>query len=53
MVLFNKGFQKGDRVALYMPMIPEVAVAILAICKIGVIITPVFPDMQRMQLPNA
>lgn len=40
--LIQQGIQKGDRVALYMPMIPEVAVAMLAICKIGAIITPVF-----------
>jgi len=36
------GVRKGDRVGLYMPMIPEMVVAFLATLKIGAIIVPVF-----------
>jgi acetyl-CoA synthetase len=34
-VLKARGVKKGDRVALYMPMIPELAIAILACTRIG------------------
>ncbi|HAB35559.1 MAG TPA: acetyl-coenzyme A synthetase, partial [Cryomorphaceae bacterium] len=34
-VLTNRGIQKGDRVCLYMGMIPELAVAVLACARIG------------------
>lgn len=34
-VLKNLGVQKGDRVGIYMPMIPEAAVAMLACARIG------------------
>jgi acetyl-CoA synthetase len=34
-VLKGRGVKKGDRVALYMPMIPELAIAILACTRIG------------------
>ncbi len=40
--LKNAGIVKGDRVALYLPMIPEMVVAFLAILKIGAVIVPVF-----------
>jgi acetyl-CoA synthetase len=36
------GVGRGDRVALYLPMVPEVAVALLACAKVGAIVTPVF-----------
>ncbi|MEO8285847.1 MAG: AMP-binding protein [Chloroflexota bacterium] len=36
------GVQPGDRVGIYMPMIPETAIAILAVSKIGAIYTPIF-----------
>ena len=36
------GLGKGDVVALYLPMIPELAIAFLAIIKIGAIILPLF-----------
>ncbi|HWI64425.1 MAG TPA: acetate--CoA ligase [Symbiobacteriaceae bacterium] len=41
-VLKNKGVQKGDRVTIYMPMIPEAAVAMLACARIGAIHSVVF-----------
>jgi len=36
------GFGKGDVIALYMPMVPEIAIALLAIARIGGIILPLF-----------
>ncbi len=34
-VLKQKGIQKGDRVAIYMPLIPELAIAMLACTRLG------------------
>jgi acetyl-CoA synthetase len=41
-VLKNRGVKKGDRVSLYLPMIPEAAVAMLACTRIGAIHSIVF-----------
>ncbi len=41
-VLKGLGVQKGDRVTLYLPMIPEAAVAMLACARIGAIHSIVF-----------
>ncbi|EFB42426.1 acetate--CoA ligase [Parachlamydia acanthamoebae] len=41
-VLKQKGVQKGDRVCLYLPMIPELAVAMLACARIGAIHSVIF-----------
>ena len=41
-VLKSKGVKKGDRVSIYMPMIPELAVAMLACARIGAIHSIVF-----------
>jgi acetyl-CoA synthetase len=41
-VLKGLGVRKGDRVAIYMPMVPEVAVAMLACARIGAVHTVVF-----------
>lgn len=40
--LKKQGIEKGDRIVLYMPMIPETVVAMLAIAKIGAIFSPAF-----------
>ena len=40
--LKSLGIQKGDRVAIYMPMIPEAAVAMLGCARIGAIHSVVF-----------
>jgi acetyl-CoA synthetase len=40
--LRSLGLDKGDAVGLYMPMIPELAIAFLAVVKIGGIILPLF-----------
>ena len=41
-VLKSLGIKKGDRVAIYMPMIPEAAVAMLGCARIGAIHSVVF-----------
>jgi acetyl-CoA synthetase len=41
-VLKSNGVIKGDRVCLYMQMIPELAIAMLACCRIGAIHSVVF-----------
>jgi acetyl-CoA synthetase len=41
-VLKNNGVRKGDRVTLYLPMIPELVIAMLACARIGAIHTVVF-----------
>ena len=41
-VLREKGIKKGDRVCIYLPMIPELAVSILACARIGAIHSVVF-----------
>ncbi|CAN5367729.1 acetate--CoA ligase [soil metagenome] len=41
-VLKNHGVHKGDRVTLYLPMIPEAAIAMLACTRIGAIHSIVF-----------
>jgi acetyl-CoA synthetase len=41
-VLKKHGIKKGDRVAIYMPMIPELAIAMLACARIGAIHNIVF-----------
>ena len=40
--LRKAGIGKGDAVGLYMPMVPELAIAFLAVIKIGAIILPLF-----------
>ena len=41
-VLKSRGVKKGDRVSIYMPMIPELAIAMLACARIGAIHSIVF-----------
>ena len=41
-VLKARGVQKGDRVTIYLPMIPEAAIAMLACARIGAIHSVVF-----------
>ena len=50
-VLKSRGVQKGDRICIYMPMIPEAAIAMLACTRIGAVHSVVFggfsPDSLR------
>jgi len=41
-VLKSRGVNKGDRVSIYMPMVPEAAVAMLACARIGAVHSVVF-----------
>lgn len=41
-VLKSQGIKKGDRVCIYLPMIPELSVAVLACARIGAIHSVVF-----------
>ena len=56
-VLKARGVKKGDRVCLYMPMIPEAAYAMLACARIGAVHSVVFggfsPDAVRDRILNA
>ena len=36
------GVRQGDRIGIFMPMCPEVAVSVLAVAKIGAVIIPLF-----------
>ncbi len=51
-VLKSKGLKKGDRIALYMPMIPELTIAMLACTRIGVIHSIVFGGFSAEALAN-
>lgn len=50
--LQNLGIKKGDRIALYMPMIPEFPIAMLAASRIGAISTVVFSGFSANALGN-
>ena len=56
-VLKARGVKKGDRVTIYLPMIPEVAVAMLACARIGAIHSVVFggfsPDSLAGRIDDA
>jgi acetyl-CoA synthetase len=41
-VLKKKGVEKGDRVAMYLPMVPELVIAMLACARIGAIHSVIF-----------
>lgn len=51
-VLKNEGVQKGDRVCIYLPMIPELAVAVLACARIGAIHSVVFAGFSASALSS-
>jgi acetyl-CoA synthetase len=51
-VLKAKGVAKGDRVAIYMPMVIEAAVAMLACARIGAVHTVVFGGFSPDSLAN-
>lgn len=49
-VLRNTGVVKGDRVCLYMPMVPELAIATLACARIGAVHSIVFAGFSASAL---
>jgi acetyl-CoA synthetase len=51
-VLKSRGVRRGDRVSIYLPMIPEVAVAMLACARIGAIHSVVFAGFSAEALKD-
>lgn len=51
-VLKEKGVKKGDRVAIYMPMVLELAVAMMAVTRIGAVHSIVFGGFSSEALAN-
>lgn len=51
-VMLDLGICKGDRVAIYMPMIPELAIAMLACARIGAIHSIVFAGFSANSLAD-
>lgn len=49
-VLKSKGVQKGDRVCIYLPMIPELAISVLACARIGAVHSVVFAGFSATAL---
>ncbi|SHJ07834.1 acetate--CoA ligase [Aquimarina spongiae] len=49
-VLKKKGIQKGDRVCIYLPMIPELAISVLACARIGAVHSVVFAGFSATAL---
>jgi propionyl-CoA synthetase len=49
-VLRNQGVDKSDRVILYMPMVPEAAIAMLACARIGAVHSVVFGGFAAKEL---
>lgn len=51
-VLRSMGVKKGDRVSIYLPMVPELAIAMLACARIGAIHSIVFAGFSAVSLQN-
>ena len=51
-VLKSLGLKKGDRVCLYMPMVPELSIAVLACARIGAIHSVVFAGFSAKALSD-
>ena len=49
-VLKNNNIQKGDRVCIYLPMVPELAIAVLACARVGAIHSVVFAGFSSSAL---
>jgi acetyl-CoA synthetase len=50
--LERQGIQKGDRVIIYMPMIPEAAIAMLACARVGAVHSVVFAGFSSNALAD-
>lgn len=51
-VLKNNGAKKGDRICIYMPMVPELVIAILACARIGAIHSVVFGGFSAQSIKD-
>ena len=49
-VLKSQGIKKGDRVCIYLPMIPELAISVLACARIGAVHSVVFAGFSAKAL---
>lgn len=51
-VLKKKGVKRGDRVAVYLPMIPELAISLLACARLGAVHSVVFAGFSSVALQS-
>lgn len=51
-VLKNNGVKKGDRICIYMPMVPELAIAVLACARIGAVHSVVFGGFSAQSIAD-
>lgn len=51
-VLKNNGVNKGDRVCLYMPMVPELAIAVLACARVGAVHSVIFGGFSAQSIAD-
>ena len=51
-VLKRNGVEKGDRVCIYMPMVPELAIAVLACARIGAVHSVVFGGFSAQSIAD-
>ncbi|MFZ4056759.1 MAG: acetate--CoA ligase [Ferruginibacter sp.] len=51
-VLKNNGAKRGDRICIYMPMVPELAIAVLACARIGAIHSVVFGGFSAQSIAD-
>jgi acetyl-CoA synthetase len=51
-VLLSNGIKKGDKVIIYMPMVPEAAIAMLACARIGAVHSVVFAGFSAQSLSD-
>lgn len=51
-VLKSNGVKKGDRVCIYMPMVPELAIAVLACARIGAVHSVVFGGFSAQSIAD-
>jgi acetyl-CoA synthetase len=51
-VLKKKGVKKGDRVAIYLPMVPELAISLLACARLGAVHSVVFGGFSAVALQS-
>ncbi|MCX6292897.1 MAG: acetate--CoA ligase [Sphingobacteriales bacterium] len=51
-VLKNNGAKKGDRICIYMPMVPELTIAVLACARIGAIHSVIFAGFSAQSIAD-
>lgn len=51
-VLKNNGVKKGDRICIYMPMVPELTIAVLACARIGAVHSVVFGGFSAQSIAD-